>query len=300
MKPKTDLTLIIMSAGLGSRYGGSKQVDRIGPDGEILMQYSVFDAIRAGFGKIVFVIKPEHRELIEGICLPYAGSGVEFCFVYQEFSSIPSFYSIPKERIKPFGTVHALLCAAEAVSSPFAVINADDFYGASAFELMRSALSSLRERQAVAVAYPLKNTLSKHGSVTRGVCEVESGLLTQVRETYSVCTDSDGIIRGDGGCELDGDTPVSMNFWGFHPDIFASLKAEFDRFLLSIPKGDIKAEYVLSTFIDGMIKSGSLTIRLLSTNAEWFGVTHREDRPLVAERLAKMKHDGVYPAGLLI
>ena len=177
-------TLLIMAAGLGSRYGGNKQVDGIGPHGEILMQYSIYDAIRAGFDKLVFVIKPEHQAIVESFCRDI--KGVEISFVYQDFTSIPSFYTIPAERVKPFGTVHAVLCAKEAVKEPFAVINADDFYGADAFSVMYDELMRLKAGEATMVAYYLKNTVSRNGAVTRGVCGVKNGKLAEVVETYKI------------------------------------------------------------------------------------------------------------------
>ena len=290
MKPTT---LLIMAAGLGSRYGGNKQVDGIGPHGEILMQYSIYDAIRAGFKKLVFVIKPEHRGIIEGFCAEI--KGIEISFVYQEFSSIPSFYQIPAERTKPFGTVHAVLCAKDVIHEPFAVINADDFYGADAFRVMQKELNRLDEGQGTMVAYRLKNTVSRNGAVTRGVCDVEDGALKKVTETYSITVDEQGNIRDAESGALDGEALVSMNMWGFLPEIFESMEKDFHRFLRNIQEGNIKAEYALPTMVDGMIKEGSLRISVLTTDAVWFGVTYREDRASVAEELWKMHEGGMYP-----
>ena len=290
MKPTT---LLIMAAGLGSRYGGNKQVDGIGPHGEILMQYSIYDAIRAGFKKLVFVIKPEHRGIIEGFCAEI--KGIEISFVYQEFSSIPSFYQIPAERTKPFGTVHAVLCAKDVIHEPFAVINADDFYGADAFRVMQKELNRLEEGQGTMVAYRLKNTVSRNGAVTRGVCDVEDGALKKVTETYSITVDEQGNIRDAESGALDGEALVSMNMWGFLPEIFESMEKDFHRFLRNIQEGNIKAEYALPTMVDGMIKEGSLRISVLTTDAVWFGVTYREDRASVAEELWKMHEGGMYP-----
>ena len=290
MKPTT---LLIMAAGLGSRYGGNKQVDGIGPHGEILMQYSIYDAIRAGFKKLVFVIKPEHRGIIEGFCAEI--KGIEISFVYQEFSSIPDFYQIPAERTKPFGTVHAVLCAKDVIHEPFAVINADDFYGADAFRVMQKELNRLEEGQGTMVAYRLKNTVSRNGAVTRGVCDVEDGALKKVTETYSITVDEQGNIRDAESGALDGEVLVSMNMWGFLPEIFESMEKDFHRFLRNIQEGNIKAEYALPTMVDGMIKEGSLRISVLTTDAVWFGVTYREDRASVAEELWKMHEGGMYP-----
>jgi NDP-sugar pyrophosphorylase family protein len=289
-------TLLIMAAGLGSRYGGDKQIDGIGPHGEMLMQYSIYDAIKAGFDKLVFVIKPQYKEIIERLCKDF--DGIEKQYVYQDFSSIPSFYKIPDERTKPFGTVHAVLCAKDAISEPLAVINADDFYGADAFVKMHERLLTLDKRQATMVAYRLKNTVSLNGAVTRGVCEVKDGKLASVTETYSITVDSDGNIRDKDSGELDGEALVSMNMWGFGADIFNGMSDDFDAFLKAIPQGEIKAEYALPTMVDKMIRDGSLAVDVLSTDAVWFGVTYRADRDFVAGELAKMHESGVYPEKL--
>ena len=204
--------LVIMAAGMGSRYGGSKQVDGIGPNGEILMEYSVFDALRAGFTKVVFIIKPEMRELMEELVgkrlarrKTADGENVEVCYAYQDFSSVPSFYQVPEERVKPFGTVHALLCARECVSEPFVVINADDYYGVDAFRTIYAALSKLAETgEGTMVGYDLCNTVSEHGTVTRGVCATENGLLRKVHETYKIQLCPDGTIRDTSGAGAGG------------------------------------------------------------------------------------------------
>ncbi len=289
-------TLLIMAAGLGSRYGGNKQIDGIGPHGEILMQYSIYDAIRAGFSKIVFVIKPEYREVIERFCREIRG--VEIAFAYQDFSSIPSFYPIPAERVKPFGTVHAVLCAADVIDEPFAVLNADDFYGYDAFRTMREALCSLREGEATMVAYRLKNTVSPSGAVTRGVCRVEDGALRGVRETYSITLGADGAIRDAEAGLLDGESLVSMNLWGFRPEIFREMETSFHQFLQGIGEGNLKAEYALPTMVDRLIVSGGLKVGVLSTDETWFGVTYQEDRQGVRDALTRMHEEGVYPETL--
>lgn len=289
-------TLLIMAAGLGSRYGGNKQVDGIGPGGEILMQYSIYDAIRAGFNKIVFVIKPEHQSIIESFCKNIKNAEIEF--VYQDFSSIPSFYKIPEERIKPFGTVHAVLCAKEAIKEPFAVINADDFYGRDAFAVMHERLVSLDEGESAMVAYYLENTVSKNGAVTRGICEVEGGELKKVKETYKIVLDEKGRIYDEESGYLDGKLLVSMNMWGFDPEIFAGLEESFNRFLENLPDGEIKAEYALPTFIDNAINKNGKRVAVLSTSAVWFGVTYIEDRATVAAALLEKRNSGEYPERL--
>ena len=289
-------TLLIMAAGLGSRYGGDKQIDGLGPNGEILMQYSIFDAIRAGFEKVVFVIKPAHKAIIERVCADI--KGVEIAFAYQEFDSIPSFYKIPADRVKPFGTVHAVLCARDVIAEPFAVINADDFYGADAFEVMNKKLRELKTGEATMVSYRLKNTVSRNGAVTRGVCELKDGNLSGVRETYKITIDDSGVIRDDESGVLDPEALVSMNMWGFGADIFESMAEYFDEFLRAIPEGEIKAEYALPTMIDKMINARELTVSVLATDAVWFGVTYKEDRPSVVAELLRMHESGEYPKKL--
>ena len=285
-----------MAAGLGSRYGGNKQVDGIGPNGEILMQYSIYDALRAGFNKLVFVIKPEHRSVIESFCKDIKGA--EICFVYQDFSSIPSFYTVPDSRVKPFGTVHAVLCAKDVINEPFAVINADDFYGREAFEVIHKKLIELSEGEGTMVAYRLENTVSKNGSVTRGICKISGGDLTKVVETYDIVLGEDGSITDRQAGALDGSLPVSMNMWGFTKDIFLKLDAAFVEFLSNIPEGEIKAEYALPTFVDKMIGEGKLRVSVLDTSAVWFGVTYAEDKATVARELLLKREQGEYPERL--
>lgn len=298
MQNSNRTTLLIMAAGLGSRYGGNKQVDRIGPDGEILMQYSVFDAIKAGFDKIVFIIKPEHQALLEDICSEFKAHGIEICFAYQDFSSIPESYRIPEERVKPFGTVHAVLCAKEVIREPFAIINADDFYGADAFATMHASLTSLKHPTGLMVAYDLDKTVSPNGTVTRGVCQVKDGSLEGIREVYNIGIMQDGTISDKELGALDPQTPVSMNMWGFTPDIFKLLEDSFVEFLGNIKDGDIKAEYVLPSFVGKMIREDLLDVKVLRTTSEWFGVTYIEDREAVAQKLLSMKENGTYPPGL--
>ena len=300
MQTKRKTALLIMAAGLGSRYGGNKQVDRIGPDGEILMQYSVFDAVSAGFDKIVFIIKPEHRELLEDICAPFVKKGIEIAFAYQDFSSIPKFYTIPKERIKPFGTVHAVLCAKDVIKEPFAIINADDFYGADSFRVIHEALLTLHFPASLMVAYDLKNTVSKNGTVTRGVCEVENGVLKAIREVYDIGVDENGNIFDKAVGKLDENAPVSMNMWGFTPEVFELLESSFNTFLRGITEGDIKAEYVLPSFVGNAVNSNELSVKVLRTTAEWFGVTYKEDRAEVERRLFDFKQNGTYPEKLVL
>ena len=285
-----------MAAGLGSRYGGNKQVDGIGPGGEILMQYSIYDAIRAGFNKVVFIIKEEHRKIIENFCKNIKDVKIEFA--YQDYSSIPSFYKIPEGRTKPFGTTHAVLCAREVVNEPFAVINADDYYGPEAFVEIYNKLNSLVSGEAVMVAYRLKNTVSRNGSVSRGVCEVSNGRLYTVTETYNITVDENGIISDATNGVLEPETLVSMNLWGFLPEFFDYAEVYFNEFLKALPDGELKKECALPTMVDSLIKAGKLDVSVLSTNSVWFGVTYKEDKEYVSAELIKMHQSGKYPEKL--
>ena len=224
--------LVIMAAGIGSRYGGSKQTDGVGPHGEILMEYGVYDAVRAGFDKVVFIIKPDMRELMERLCGNMAsrlhtadGRPVEVRYAYQDDTTLPAWYTKPAGRTKPFGTAHAVLCTRDIVHEPFCVINADDFYGADAYRTIYAELQRLPETGAATmVGYLLKNTVTAHGTVSRGVCHVKDGYLSDIRETLKIALLQDGVIRDeDTGAVLDGDTVVSMNFWGFSPSVFDAL-----------------------------------------------------------------------------
>ena len=299
-------SLVIMAAGLGSRYGGSKQVDGIGPNGEILMEYSIHDALRAGFDKVVFIIKPEMQEMMDGL-VGYLkqkktadGRPVEVAFVYQDFTSVPSFYHIPEERTKPFGTVHALLCAEPAVDGPFCVINADDYYGVDAYRTIYEELGKLAlSGESTMVGYLLKNTASLHGTVSRGVCKVKDGKLDSIQETLKIQLYPDGHLTDlDTNTDLDPETVVSMNFWGFMPSIFPALRAYFEAFLRGLPDGAVKAECLLPVMVGEELKAGRMTVSVLNSKDKWFGMTYHEDRALVAEDLKKLHEAGVYPPSL--
>ena len=299
-------SLVIMAAGLGSRYGGSKQVDGIGPNGEILMEYSIHDALRAGFDKVVFIIKPEMQEMMDGL-VGYLkqkktadGRPVEVAFVYQDFTSVPSFYRIPEERTKPFGTVHALLCAEPAVDGPFCVINADDYYGVDAYRTIYEELGKLAPSgESTMVGYLLKNTASLHGTVSRGVCKVKDGKLDSIQETLKIQLYPDGHLTDlDTNTDLDPETVVSMNFWGFMPSIFPALRAYFEAFLRGLPDGAVKAECLLPVMVGEELKAGRMTVSVLNSKDKWFGMTYHEDRALVAEDLQKLHEAGVYPPSL--
>ena len=302
--------LVIMAAGMGSRYGGNKQVDGLGPNGEILMEYSIFDAIRAGFTKIVFIIKPDMKELMEDLCgrrvarmKAKDGSNVEVAYAFQDFSSIPDWYKIPADRVKPFGTAHAVLCARDVVKEPFAVINADDYYGADAFPTVYEELCKLPETGAATmVGYRVDKTVSENGTVTRGVCHTENGKLTKVVETFKIKLYPNGDIRdienGEDSPLIPPDTPVSMNFWGFTPWIFTKLDEFFTDFLKNLAPDNIKGEALLPTLVGELVDKGEMSVSVLHSNAQWFGVTYKEDKPAVQAELKKLHDTGVYPKSL--
>ena len=302
-----DVSLVIMAAGLGSRYGGSKQVDGIGPHNEILMEYSIYDALRAGFNKIVFIIKPEMEEMMRRICGDYLeqktardGSPVQVVYAVQDFTSVPDFYQIPEGRTKPFGTVHALLCAADAVQEPCCVINADDYYGAAAYQTMYQELQNLpADGKATMVGYRLSNTASLHGTVSRGVCTVADGKLQSIREALKVQLYPDGTLRDLAeDLDLPADTVVSMNFWGFAPSIFPALREYFENFLRNEAGDNIKAECLLPMMVAEQMERGRLSVSVLRSEDKWFGMTYQQDRERVAAELQKLHDVGVYPEDL--
>ena len=299
MKP----TLFILAAGMGSRYGGLKQLDGLGPNGETIMDYSVFDAIRAGFGKIVFVIRKDFEaDFREKVLAKYEGI-IPVDVVFQSLNDLPEGFVCPDERTKPWGTNHAVIMGKSAIKEPFAVINADDYYGREAFEVMAKDLTRPRTRKGdyIIVAFRAGNTMSENGTVARGVCQTKDGFLTSVVErtdiTYDtnhniVYTDENGVKQ-----TLDPHTPVSMNFWGFTPDYFEYSEREFKKFL-ETNIDNPKAEFFIPKCVDTLINSGEATLRLLETNSQWFGVTYSGDRPGVVEKFAQLYADGEYPSPL--
>ena len=296
-------TLLIMAAGMGSRFGGNKQTARLGPNGELLLHYSLYDAAKAGFDKVVFVIKrameAEFRTLVEE-ALP---SGMEAHYVFQEFDNLPGGFTPPEGRTKPYGTVHAVLAAKDVIHEPFAVINADDYYGQDAFVTMADSLRGMQGKQNAAsmVAYCLKNTVSENGTVTRGVCETDaSGCLTKVTETYSIKSFPDGSIRdvhdSEEGVLLNPDAPVSMNFWGLTPWFFQAAERDLLMFLLDGSGDPLKKECVLPQEIDRLMHTDGLRVEVLHTGAVWFGVTYAADQEYVQGELRKLHAQGAYPA----
>lgn len=300
--------LVLMAAGLGSRYGGNKQVDGVGPCGEILMEYSIHDAIRAGFTKVVFIIKEDIVDLVDRLCGNYLrtattrdGQPLEVCYAMQSYDSVPDFYEIPAQRTKPFGTVHAVLCAKDYVNEPFCVINADDYYGVDAFRAIYEELQQMpQEGHAAMVGYLLKNTVSENGTVTRGVCRTENGWLTGVKETMKIRLFPDGTIADteNGAMDLlDPDAVVSMNLWGFQPSVFTEFESYFHTFLREVGD-DIKRECLLPSMIGELLEKEKLQVKVLSSADRWFGMTYHEDRQTVSEELQKLHDVGIYPPTL--
>ena len=297
-------TLLIMAAGMGSRYGGNKQVDRIGPNGEILLEYAIHDALEAGFDKIVFVIRRSMAESFRDLVGKKIEAKAEVHYVFQEYDSLPGGFVPPEGRTKPYGTAHAILVAKDVIHEPFAVLNADDYYGKGAFAAMADSLHRLagQDRAASMVAYRLRNTVSLNGHVTRGICETDAqGNLVKVTETYKIMPFPDGTIRDlqtdPEGRLLDPDALVSMNFWGFTPWFFEVTERDMTAFLQG-PGDPMTKEYALPTLVDKLMGTDGLTVEVLSTDAVWFGVTYREDKAYVVGELKKLHDAGQYPPAL--
>ncbi len=299
-----DKTFVIMAAGMGSRYGGNKQIDGMGPHNEVLMLYSIYDAIKAGFTKVVFIIKHDFEARFRELVGDVVKDKIKVAYAFQELNDLPAGCTIPAERTKPLGTVQAVLAARDLIHEPFAVINADDYYGVSAFKTMLDHLVTLPdEKHACMVGYYLKNTVSEHGHVTRGVCGVdEKGRLTSVTETYKIQPFPDGTIRDTekdpNGVILDPNSLVSMNFFGFTPWFFKKAQEKLAAFLKSLSPTELKAEFVLPTLVDQLMHEDGLQVDVLSTDAVWFGVTYQEDKPYVQAELKKMHDEGTYPEKL--
>ncbi|MBQ7279422.1 MAG: nucleotidyltransferase [Bacteroidales bacterium] len=295
MKP----TLLVLAAGMGSRYGGLKQMDGLGPHGEAILDYSVTDAIRAGFGKVVFVIRHSFADDFKKTFNADRFHGqIDVRYVYQELDSLPEGFSVPEGREKPWGTNHAVLMAKDEIHEPFAIINADDFYGRDGFQKMGDYLRTLDGKQGhyCMVGYRLENTLSENGSVSRGVCETDSeGYLKSVTERTSIARENDGIYftEGDTHQMLPPDTTVSMNLFGFTPDYFAKSEELFIDFLKT-RGGEMKSEYYVPLAVTKMIESGYAKMRVLTTSAQWFGVTYKEDRPMVVAKFRELHEKGEY------
>ncbi len=296
-------TLLILAAGMGSRYGGIKQMDNFGPNGETIIDYSIYDAIDSGFGKIVFIIRRSFAEEFEKIFNEkLENTGVEIEYVYQELDSFLGNKEVPEERGKPWGTAHAVLCAKDVIDEPFAIINADDFYGKEPFQLIATFLKEeCDEDRAAVMGYEINNTLSKHGSVSRGVCTLdEIGNLDTITERTKISIEGEEIVFTDGEGEknvISSGTPVSMNFWGFDPSIFSLIEDMFEQFLkesIDVPK----SEFLIPSVADYYIANKMGTVKVIPTSEQWFGVTYKEDAPHVKESLQKLIENGTYPESL--
>lgn len=297
MKP----TLLILAAGMASRYGSMKQIQSFGPGGETIMDYSIYDAIRAGFGKVVFIIREDFADDFKEIFEPKLKGRIPIDYVYQDLNSYIDGFQVPADRAKPWGTAHAVLCAKDAIHEPFAVINADDFYGRDAFEKANQFLTSeVREELYSIIGYDLSKTLSENGTVSRGVCEVDDkGFLKSIAERTKVYREGDKIVYEDeeGKHELSPDAKVSMNFWCFHPAVFGSIEKLFHNFLAKNVNNP-KAEFFIPIIGDDLVRTGAGKIEVIPTGAQWFGVTYKEDAPEVKGSLEHLVHQGEYPPKL--
>ena len=293
-------TLLVLAAGLGSRYGGLKQLDPVGPDDETIMDYSIFDARRAGFGKVVFVIRKEIEEPFKKTLGARYEKRLPVEYVFQEVGKLIPGFSIPEDRSKPWGTTHAILMASNIIHEPFAVINADDFYGAESFRVLSQHLQSGSSDYAM-VGFVLRNTLSEFGTVARGVCHVaEDGFLKDIVELKSIEREGPRITNIDAeGQEtvLNGGEMVSMNMWGFTPQIFSQLYEQFQRFLKRYGN-DLKAECYIPSTVNTLIQSGQARVKVLRSGDAWFGVTYREDHPRVVQSISRLVEGGIYPRKL--
>lgn len=293
--------LVVMAAGMGSRYGGEKQLDPVGSHGQLILDYSLFDARRAGFEEAVFILKPDMEQAFEQNVRGRIAGALKTSCVFQRTDALPEGFDVPAGRVKPWGTAHAVLCAREAVQGPFAVINADDFYGAHAFEAIFQFLQAGRPAGEYAmVSYLLKNTVSDAGSVARGVCEVRDGFLTGITERVRIERKGQSIaFSEDGGLNwspLAQDTPVSMNLWGFGADFMQALAGGFPSFLReALQSNPLKAEYFLPGVVEKMLDSGQANVRVLESPDKWYGMTYREDKKTVVAAIAAMTDAGTYP-----
>ena len=296
MKP----TLFVLAAGMGSRYGGLKQLDGVGPHGETIMDYSIYDALHAGFGKVVFVIRHDFEDAFREKILSKYEKHVPVEVVFQSIDALPEGYKAPADRQKPWGTNHAILMGKTAINEPFAVINADDFYSRDAFEVIAKELSreDRKKGEYCMVGFRVGNTMTENGSVSRGVCTTKDGKLTDIVERTAIKFDDnhDIVFNDENGelCHLEPNVPVSMNLWGFTPDYFDYSEREFVKFLnekIDVPK----SEFYIPSCVDALIKSGEATVDVLDTKAKWFGVTYPEDRQSVVDSLAELHRQGLYP-----
>ena len=290
-----NITLLVMAAGMGSRYGGLKQLDEVGPSGETIIDYSVYDAIAAGFTKVVFIIRRDFEQEFKSKITDKFSDKIQVEFAFQDINDLPSGFSCPEGREKPWGTGHAILSAAKLIDGPFKAINADDYYGRESFKTIADFYAYGSNLFAL-VAFRLENTLSIFGSVTRGLCEVKNNRLTTVIETDNLQKTNLGIAS-DRDVDLYGSEPVSMNMWGFTPVIFGYLQEMFVDFL-EHRGNELKSEFLIPSVINDLIQSGKESVHVLYSNAPWFGVTYKEDKPYVVDQIQKLINDDFYPQKL--
>jgi len=297
-------TLLVLAAGIGSRYGSLKQIDPVGPGGETIIDYSIYDALKAGFGRVVFIIRREIEEDFKEVFVKKFENIIPVEYVFQEISNVPEGIRIPEDRIKPWGTGHAVMMATDAIHEPFAVINADDYYGADAYVKMAAHLNSLDENHQndySMVGYLLKNTMSEHGVVSRGICQLnKDSFLQGVTERTNIqYTHGSIAFRDKDGSWvfLPDEAIVSMNFWGFTPYFFEHLSLQFGDFI-QLNYDQPKAEFYIPTVVDNLIKSGEAQVKVLKSTDQWFGVTYKEDKPVVIQKINQLIMNGVYPANL--
>ncbi len=296
--------LVIMAAGLGSRYGGSKQIDPVDDQGHILMDFSLYDARQAGFEKVIFIIREEHKEVFDEMIGKRIADHMEAAYAFQELTDLPEGFAVPEGRTKPWGTGHAVLSAAAQIDGPFAVINADDYYGREAFSLIYDYLTTHQDDEKyryAMVGYQLGNTLSDTGHVARGVCEVNAeGYLQEITERTRIIWQGEGAAwsEDDGTTwhAIDPMTPVSMNLWGFSGSFMQELQAGFPQFLAAnLPVNPLKCEYFLPSAVDRLLQEGKASVQVLRTGEKWFGMTYKEDRAQVIRMIEEKKQEGFYP-----
>lgn len=304
MKEKKDVTLLIMAAGMGSRYGGMKQIDHVDEEGHKIIDFSIYDAKTAGFTKVVFVIKKENLGIFRREIGDAVSKYIDVEYAFQELSDIPDSFNVPEGREKPWGTAHAVLSARNEIHEPFAVINADDFYGRDAFKKAYEFLAQTDDGHYAMIAYELKNTLTENGTVSRGICDVsDDGLLTSVTERTKIrkageeaeYTEDDGKTWS----HLPGNAATSMNFWCFAEDFMGRIGTHFERFLKEeVAENPLKAECYLPTVVSALLSEGKCDVQVIKTSDKWHGVTYKEDKPALTEAIREMKRDGLYPQSL--
>ena len=291
-----DITLLVMAAGMGSRYGGLKQLDAVGPNGETIIDFSVYDAIRAGYNKVVFIIRKDFEKQFKQKISNNYKNKIDVEIVYQDLNDLPRSFRCPNERSKPWGTGHAILAARNAISEPFVAINGDDFYGKESFEVISNYYSSVNSGFVMA-AFQLDKTLSENGSVSRGICEQNSSELVTVVETHDIKKNSVGIIECNRDISLSGNELVSMNMWGFTPTLFDHLEKMFNDFLAG-NISDLKSEFLIPSVINDLIEKNIEKVKVLKTQSTWFGVTYVEDKAFVQSQIKELIQSGEYPVSL--